>query len=105
MRRFKNKMGDGWLFREELRCFRNFMRNWDFAVRYCDFFDIFTESTNTSVEEAKEMIGRAFTQKELGGIEAIRISFCERDEIRNGARYQPQHAAEVSLTQRSRSMR
>ena len=29
MQRFKNNVSDGWLFKQELRFFRNFMRNWD----------------------------------------------------------------------------
>ena len=27
MQRFKNNVSDGWLFKQELRLFRNFMRN------------------------------------------------------------------------------
>ena len=53
MQRFKNNVSDGWLFRQELRLFRNFMRNWKRDVDDCDFFDIFANSNNTTENEAK----------------------------------------------------
>ena len=41
MQKFKNNVSEGWLMKQELRLFRNFMRNWDRDVDDCDFFDIF----------------------------------------------------------------
>ena len=48
MQRFKNNVSDGWLFKQELRLFRNFMRNWKRDVDDCDFFDIFATFAATS---------------------------------------------------------
>ena len=38
---FKNNISDGWLFKQELRMFRNYMKNWTQDVRDSDFFCIF----------------------------------------------------------------
>ena len=73
MQRFKNNMSDGWLFKQELRFFRNFATNWDQDVEDCDFFDIFANTANTSEEEAKAFIGSRFDHKELDAIDAIRF--------------------------------
>lgn len=40
MGKFKNNVSDGWLFKQELRLFRNFVRNWTKDVDDCDFFDL-----------------------------------------------------------------
>lgn len=81
MQRFKNNVSDGWLFKQELRFFRNFATNWDQDVEDCDFFDIFANTTNTSEEEAKAFIGSRFDQKELDKIDAIRFHRNEGAEI------------------------
>ena len=73
MQRFKNNVSDGWLFKQELRFFRNFATNWDQDVEDCDFFDIFANPANTSEEEAKAFIGSRFDHKELDEIDAIRF--------------------------------
>ena len=73
MHKFKNNMSDGWLFKQELRFFRNFATNWDQDVEDCDFFDIFANTANTSEEEAKAFIGSRFDHKELDAIDAIRF--------------------------------
>ena len=65
MRKFKNNVSEGWLFRQELRFFRNFMRNWDKDVDDCDFFDIFANSNNTDKHETKTMLKRHFSLEEL----------------------------------------
>lgn len=66
MQKFRNNVSEGWLFRQELRFFRNFMRNWDNDVNDCDFFDIFANSNNTDGNETKAMLKRYFTYEELG---------------------------------------
>lgn len=76
MRRFKNNVSEGWLFRQELRFFRNFMRNWDRDVDDCDFFDIFDNSNNTDGNETKAMLKRYFSLEELGRCDEIR-TVCE----------------------------
>ena len=67
MQKFKNNMSDGWLFRQELRLFRNFMRNWKRDVDDCDFFDIFANSNNTNEKEAKAFFNKHFSL-ETGGV-------------------------------------
>lgn len=76
MRKFKNNVSDGWLFRQELRFFRNFMRNWDRDVDDCDFFDIFANSNNTDGNEAKAMLKRHFSLDELARCDGVRTE-CE----------------------------
>ena len=66
-------MSDGWLFRQELLFFRNFMRNWDKDVDDSDFFDIFGNSNNTTVEEAKSMLKKHFSIKELEQLEYVSV--------------------------------
>ena len=56
MQKFRNSMSDGWLFTQELRYFRNFMRNWDCDVEDCDFFDIFANGNNSSGGEAVALL-------------------------------------------------
>ena len=73
MHKFKNNVSDGWLFKQELRFFRNFATNWNRDVEDCDFFDIFANTANTSEEEAKAVIGSRFDHKELDKIDAIRF--------------------------------
>ena len=73
MHKFKNNVSDGWLFKQELRFFRNFAANWNRDVEDCDFFDIFANTANTSEEEAKAFIGSRFDHKELDKIDAIRF--------------------------------
>lgn len=73
MHKFKNNVSDGWLFKQELRFFRNFAANWNRDVEDCDFFDIFANTANTSEEEAKAFIGSRFDHKELDKIDAIRL--------------------------------
>ena len=41
MQHYRNNISDGWLFKQELRMFRNYMRNWKEDVRDSDFFAIF----------------------------------------------------------------
>lgn len=71
MRKFKNNVSEGWLFKQELRFFRNFMRNWDRDVDDCDFFDIFANSNNTNGNETKTMLKRHFSLEELGRCDGI----------------------------------
>ena len=71
MRKFKNNVSEGWLFKQELRFFRNFMRNWDRDVDDCDFFDIFANSNNTDGNETKTMLKRYFPLEELGRCDGI----------------------------------
>ena len=71
MRKFKNNVSEGWLFKQELRFFRNFMRNWDRDVDDCDFFDIFANSNNTDGNETKAMLKRHFSLEELGRCDGI----------------------------------
>ena len=73
MRKFKNDVSDGWLFKQELRLWRNFARNWDQDVEDCDFFDIFANTTNASRDEAKAIIARVFPVKELDKINVIKF--------------------------------
>ena len=73
MHKFKNNVSDGWLFKQELRFFRNFATNWNRDVEDCDFFYIFANTANTSEDEAKAFIGSRFDHKELDKIDAIRF--------------------------------
>ena len=71
MQRFKNNMSDGWLFRQELRLFRNFMRNWKRDVDDCDFFDIFANSNNTTENEAKVFLKKYFPLETLAKCDSV----------------------------------
>ena len=42
-RGYLNDIGNGWLLECEVRCFRNFMHNWDGAASDRDFFDLFRD--------------------------------------------------------------
>ena len=64
MQKFRNSMSDGWLFTQELRYFRNFMRNWDRDVEDCDFFDIFANGNNSSAaRQSLYYLGGAVTNE------------------------------------------
>ena len=71
MQKFKNNMSDGWLFTQELRFFRNFMRNWDRDVNDSDFFDIFANSNNSSSVETQALLKRHFPLETLAKCEGI----------------------------------
>lgn len=71
MRRFKNNVSDGWLFKQELRFFRNFMRNLDRDVDDSDFFDIFANSNNTDGNERKALLKRHFPLEQLAMCDGI----------------------------------
>ena len=71
MQRFKNNMSDGWLFRQELCLFRNFMRNWKRDVDDCDFFDIFANSNNTTENEAKVFLKKYFPLETLAKCDSV----------------------------------
>ena len=73
MQRFKNNMSDGWLFRQELRLFRNFMRNWKRDVNDCDFFDIFANSNNTTENEAKVFLKKYFPLETLAKCDSVGV--------------------------------
>ena len=71
MQKFKNNVSEGWLMKQELRLFRNFMRNWARDVDDCDFFDIFANSNNTTVEETKNMLRKYFSLAELAKCDGV----------------------------------
>ena len=79
MRTFRNDVSDGWLFKQELRLWRNFARNWDRDVEDCDFFDIFANTTNASRDEAKTFIARTFPVMELEKIDVVRFHHGEEN--------------------------
>ena len=61
MHKFKNNVSDGWLFKQELRLFKNFASNWKREVDDSDFFDVFSNSNNSDSEEAVEFFTANFT--------------------------------------------
>ncbi len=73
MQRFKNNMSDGWLFRQELRLFKNFMRNWKRDVDDCDFFDIFANGNNTTENEAKAFLKKYFSLETLAKCDSVSV--------------------------------
>ena len=73
MQRFKNNVSDGWLFKQELRLFRNFMRNWKRDVDDCDFFDIFANSNNTTENEAKAFLKKYFSLETLAKCDCVSV--------------------------------
>lgn len=77
MQRFKNNMSGGWLIKQELRLFRNFMRNWKHDVSDSDFFSIFDNDDNAAKKEAKLFLKKYFSLETLAlcdsvGIERVR---------------------------------
>ena len=83
MRHFKNNISDGWLFKQELRFFRNFMRNWSEDVSDCDFFDIFANGLNSSRVEVALLLKSHFNLDELAKVDSISAS---RAETKTGNR-------------------
>ena len=81
MRKFKNNVSEGWLIKQELRLFRNFMRNWDRDVDDCDFFDIFANGNYTNEVETKDMLKRHFSLEELAKCDSV-YPICSN--VRNG---------------------
>lgn len=62
---FKGSMESEWLFREAMRLFGNFMRNWERDVQDADFFELFGDD---GVEEGKVALGmlmKHYSQEEL----------------------------------------
>ena len=79
MQKYKNDVSDGWIFKQELRFFRNFLRNWDRDVDDSDFFTIFANSNNTNADEEKTMLDCHFCPDELtrcDGVREIRQESC-----------------------------
>ena len=92
MHKFKNNVSEGWLFRQELRLFKNFQRNWTGHVEDCDFFDIFGNENNTDVDEAKAMLKQFFTLDELEKFDDVSVPHKEVDDsepIRRPRRRRP----------------
>ena len=85
MRRFKNNVSDGWLFKQELRLFRNFMRNWKRDVDDCDFFDIFANGNNADMKETNAMLKRFFPIEVLAKCDGVTV-IRERDGDDGNAR-------------------
>ena len=83
MQHYKNNISDGWLFRQELRTFRNFMRNWDKDISDCDFFDIFANGLNSSIVEITQLLKDYFTLDELANVDSIHVV---REETKSGSR-------------------
>ena len=83
MQHFKNNVSDGWLFKQELRTFRNFMRNWDEDISDCDFFDIFANGLNSSRVEITQLLKDYFTLDELANVDSIHAV---RKETKSGNR-------------------
>ena len=71
---FKNNMSDGWLFKQELRMFRNYMKNWTQDVRDSDFFCIFSNGLNSTRDEIKGLLKRHFDIEELAKVSSISVS-------------------------------
>ena len=81
MAKFKNNVSDGWLFKQELRLFRNFLSNWKNDVTDSGFFAPFNNDNNTTLETAKAMLKRHFSLEELAKLDGIIV---EREMSRNG---------------------
>ena len=95
MQRFKNNISDGWLFKQELRLFRNFMRNWQKDVDDCDFFDIFENSNNSTRDEAKQLLKKHFSLRELEPVNGIECAYRESNNARD--RKQPRKREIVDI--------
>lgn len=95
MRKFKNNVSEGWLMKQELRLFRNFIRNWDRDVDDCDFFDIFANGNNTNDVETKGMLKRHFSLEELAKCESV-YPICST--VRNG---EPETISDIRIRSQS----
>lgn len=71
---FKNNVSDGWLFKQELRFFRNFIRNWTKEVGDNDFFEIFSNSNNATREQADAMIEKYFTVQDVKSLSEFALA-------------------------------
>ena len=91
MQHYRNNISDGWLFKQELRMFRNYMRNWKEDVRDSDFFAIFANGLNSSREEINALLKQHFSIKELVGIESISVF---REKTKDSER---EHVVDISI--------
>ena len=91
MQHYRNNISDGWLFKQELRMFRNYMRNWKEDVRDSDFFAIFANGLNSSREEINALLKQHFSIKELVGIESISVF---REKAKDSER---EHVVDISI--------
>ena len=71
---FKNNISNGWLFKQELRMFRNYMKNWAQDVRDSDFFCIFSNGLNSTRDEIKSLLRRYYDLGELAKVSSISVS-------------------------------
>lgn len=71
---FKNNISDGWLFRQELRMFRNYMKNWTQDVRDSDFFRIFSNGLNSTRDEIKSLLKHYYDLEELAKVSSVSVS-------------------------------
>ena len=53
---FKGSLESEWLFRQEVRLFRNFMRNWQGEVHDADFFELFGDDGTEEGKVALRML-------------------------------------------------
>ena len=89
---FKGSMESEWLFREAMRLFGNFMRNWERDVQDADFFELFGDD---GVEDRKVALGMLMKHYSREELEECRV-VCRRDfreegkerlELQNGVKY------------------
>ncbi len=73
-RGFAGKVGGGWLYRQELRFLRNFIKNWDKNVSDEDFFDPFANVNHIEEKDVVLVLNRTFSAKELEGIDGLCVA-------------------------------
>ena len=70
---FKGTMESEWLFRQEVRLFRNFMRNWQGEVKDSDFFEVFGDDGTEEKSLAKAMLLKHWSREELEECEMVYV--------------------------------
>ena len=73
-RGFAGKVSGGWLYRQELRFLRNFIKNWDKNVSDEDFFDPFANVNQIEENDVVLVLNRTFSAKELEGIDGLCVA-------------------------------
>ena len=72
-RGYLNDIGNGWLHECEVRCFRNFMHNWDGCASDSDFFDLFRDGDALGDSSVIELLSRHFDLAALENFDGVCI--------------------------------
>ena len=79
-RKYRNDVGNGWLFGTAIRCFRNFIRNWNAEIQDNDVFDIVCFGRQASTERFLRLLLRHFSVELLEQVGVVGRDTTQEDE-------------------------